>query len=67
MLYQTPTSIHYRHKPRFKSSKVDRGGNTVGSWFKRRIDDITPDALDVPETSELCAVDYDMEGLSDLR
>lgn len=40
---------------------------TVGGWIRRRIDDITPDALDIPETSEYVPVNYEQESLGELR
>ena len=40
-------------KSRFLPSSRGEGGTTVGSWFRRRIDDMTPDSLDVPETTEV--------------
>jgi hypothetical protein len=39
----------------------------VGSWFKRRIDEMTPDALDVPETAEFMNPDFEFEAYGDLR
>jgi hypothetical protein len=54
-------------KSRFLPTSKGEGGTTVGSWFRRRIDDITPDALDVPETTELVAQDFDFEAYGDLR
>ena len=53
---------------RFKAtSGGDKGPVTVGGWIRRRIDDITPDALDIPETSEYVPVNYEQESLGELR
>ena len=54
----------YSRKRHFKNTDK---GSTVGSWFRRRIDDMTPDALDIPETAEIQQVDYEQEALGDLR
>jgi hypothetical protein len=56
-----------RKKKRFS---VTEGGesvrNSVGQWFKRRIDGITPET-DIPETAEYANIDLEMESFGDLR
>lgn len=42
-------------------------GGGVSNWFRRRFDDLTPDATDIPETTEWGTVDYEMESTGDLR
>jgi len=63
--HETPQNSKSR---RFKAtSGGDKGPVTVGGWIRRRIDDITPDALDIPETLEYVPVNYEQESLGELR
>ena len=62
-----PTGGSTSHRTRFLPKRDLAGTGGVGSWFKRRIDDITPDGLDIQETTELMPVDYWQEAIGDLR
>lgn len=61
-------SAGLQKKPHFRRiNPADPNRQTMGSWLRRRIDDITPDSLDVPETQDYVHVDYELEGHGDLR